>query len=225
MIASSTRSRTLLDKHQTAWSADIRPLVAGCAFLRGFVELIELDAAQFLATAPALYRRAPIRHLELTNVKPVAVQLFSSPYLARIVSLSLLRNKLDDADVKLLASSPHLGHLAWLDLSLNAIDAPGLDALAASTHLPRLGYVSLGSNRVEDPTPKHCDGYEHTSGAAQALIDKYGPRPWLEAAERPDWPPDRDARLEADRFLGRSSRRAPVCGRAGAPGGRACPRR
>ncbi len=126
-------------------------------------------------------------------MKPVAAALFASPHLARIESLSLLRNSLDDADLELLANSPNLGHLAWLDLSLNSITAAGVDTLAASTHLPRLGFVGLASNPVADPTPKHRDGYEHTSAAAQALIDKHGPRPWLDAQVRPVWPPDRDA--------------------------------
>ena len=134
--AASTRSRVLLDKHKAEWSATVGPLVAGCAFLRGFVELVALDATRFLSIAPALYKLAPIRHLDLSGVKPVAAALFASPHLARIESLSLLRNSLDDADVELLANSPNLGHLTWLDLGLNAITAAGLDSLAASTRLP-----------------------------------------------------------------------------------------
>ena len=192
-VTSSTRSRNLLDRHERAWSADVRPLVDECGFLRGFVELVELDAAKFLATAPELYRRAPILHLELTGVKAVAAQLFASPHLDRIESLSLLRNKLDDADAAVLASSPHLGRLAWLDVGLNAIGPAGLEALAASMHLPRLGYVGLAGNPVDDPTPRHADGYEHTSAAAEALMAKHGRRAWLDATQRPVWPPDRDA--------------------------------
>jgi len=189
----SVRAQLLLEKHRRAWEQGVRPLVDACGFLRGFVELVELDAARFLQTAPELYRRAPILHLDLTGVKPVAAKLFASPYLARIESLGLVRNDLGDAEVARLAASPYLGRLAWLDLGVNAIGAAGLDALAASDRLPRLGYVSLLANDVDDPTPKHCDGYERTSPAAQALIDKYGPRAWLDARERGTWPPHRDA--------------------------------
>jgi hypothetical protein len=168
-------------------------MVDGCGFFRGFVELVELDAAKFLETAAELYRRAPIRHLILTGVRPVAAALFASPQLRRILSLGLLRNNLGDAEVAILARSPHLGRLTWLDLTLNSVGSAGVEALAASPDLPRLGYVGLRSNPVDDPTPTHADGYDQTSPAARALMTKYGPRDWLDARERSKWPPDRDA--------------------------------
>jgi uncharacterized protein (TIGR02996 family) len=187
----SVRAQALLEKHRREWEKPVRPLA--CGFLRGFVELVELDAAKFLATAPDLYARAPILHLDLTGVEPVAEQLFASPHLARIESLSLLRNELRDAEIALLAGSPYLKRLAWLDLGLNKVGPAGLEALAASDRLPRLGYVSLMSNPVDDPTPKHADGYERTSPVARALQEKYGTRAWLDARERGTWPPPRDA--------------------------------
>ncbi len=192
-LDASLRARILLDRHQPAWEADVRPLVAGCAFLRGFVELVELDAGRFLATAPELYRRAPILHLVLTGVKPVAAELFASPRLARIASLTLLRNRLDDTDVEELARSPHLGRLRWLDLGLNSVGAGGLEAVAASDRLPLLGYLGFSGNLVADPTPRHADEYDRTSPAAEALQDRHGRRDWLDARPRGTWPPDRDA--------------------------------
>jgi uncharacterized protein (TIGR02996 family) len=188
----SVRARILLDKHRGEWDANVRPLVTSCVFVRGFVEWVAIDAARFLATAPELYRTAPVLHLDLTGVKPVAAALFASPHLARIESLGLLRNELGDAEVALLAKSPYLRQLAWLNLNLNEIGEAGLEALAASDRLPRLGYVSLASNRVEDPTPRHADGYDATSSVARALMAKYGPRDWLDARERAVWPPHRD---------------------------------
>ena len=73
------------------------------------------SGARFLAKAPELYRRAPILHLNLTEVRAVAAELFASPHLARIESLSLAGNGLGDAEVALLAGSRHLGNLTWLD--------------------------------------------------------------------------------------------------------------
>jgi uncharacterized protein (TIGR02996 family) len=189
----SVRAQILLGRHRPDWEATVKPLVDGCGFLRGFVELVRMDAGRFLATAPVVYRAAPVLHLELSGVKPVAADLFASPYLARIESLGLLRNELGDHEVALLAGSPHLGRLAWLNLGLNEIGEAGLEALAASDHLPRLGYVSLMSNPVDDPTPRHADGYDATSPVALALQERYGRRDWLDARERANWPPDRDA--------------------------------
>lgn len=189
----SNRKVILLRKHGARWAADVQPLVDGWVFLRGFVEEAKLDAARFLSVAPELYRRAPVLHLDLTGVKPVAAELFQSPYLARIQSLDLLRNGLGDAEVAALAASPHLANLRWLDLSINKIGAAGLEALAASRSLPRLGYVGLATNAIPDPTPQHADEWDATSPVGKELQRKYGPRAWLDARPRWRWPPPRDA--------------------------------
>jgi hypothetical protein len=189
----TNRQVVLRREHGDAWAADVRPLVSGFQFLRGFVEVVTLDAAHFLASAPELYRRAPVLHLNLTGVAPVAAELFASPHLARIQSLSMLHNKLGDAEVAALAGSPHLGSLAWLELSNNKIGAAGIEALAASPNLPRLRYVGLATNAAPDPTPQHADEYDATSPAAEQLQRRYGPRPWLDAHQRWTWPPPRDA--------------------------------
>lgn len=187
------REEILLRTHGARWAADIRPLVDKWQFLRGFTDVVTLDAARFLTTAPELYRHAPVLHLDLTGVKPVAAELFQSPHLARIESLSLLRNGLGDAEVAALAASPHLANLRWLDLGLNKIGAAGLEALAASRNLPRLGYVGFSTNAAPDPSPRHADEYDATSPAAKELQRKYGPRAWLDARARWQWPPPRDA--------------------------------
>jgi hypothetical protein len=189
----SNRQVVLLRTHGARWAADVQPLVDKWQFLRGFPEVVTLDAARFLTVAPELYRRAPVLHLDLTGVKPVATELFQSPHLDRIRSLSLLHNGIGDAELAALAASPHLGNLAWLQLSNNKIGAAGLEALAASRNLPRLGYVGFATNAIPDPTPHHADEYDATSPVAEELQRKYGPRPWLDARPRWQWPPARDA--------------------------------
>ncbi|HEX8114281.1 MAG TPA: hypothetical protein VF516_41410 [Kofleriaceae bacterium] len=187
------REGTLIRTHGARWAADVRPLVDSWQFLRGFTDVVTLDAARFLTTAPELYRRAPVLHLNLTGVQPVAAELFQSPHLARIQSLNLRRNALGDAEVAALAASPHLANLRWLELGINKIGAAGLEALAASRNLPRLGYVGLATNAIPDPTPRHADEYDATSPVGEELQRKYGPRPWLDARPRWQWPPPRDA--------------------------------
>ena len=189
----SNRKVILLRKHGARWAADVQPLVDGWVFLRGFIEYVKLDAARFLTVAPELYCRAPVLHLDLTGVNPVATELFRSRHLARIRSLSLLRNGLGDPEVAMLAASLHLGNLWWLNLSLNKIGAAGLEVLAASRNLPRLGYVGFRANAIPDPTPQHADEWDATSAVGEELQRKYGPRPWLDAHRRWQWPPPRDA--------------------------------
>lgn len=187
------REGALIRTHGARWAADIRSLVDSWQFLRGFTDVVKLDAARLLSVAPELYRCAPVLHLNLTGVKPVAAELFQSPHLARIQSLGLLHNGLGDAEIAALAASPHLANLRWLELSNNKIGAAGLEALAASRNLPRLGYVGLATNAVPDPTPQHADEYDATSPIGEELQRKYGPRPWLDARPRWRWPPPRDA--------------------------------
>ena len=84
------------------------------------------------------------------------------------------------------------GQLRWLDLGLNRIGAAGLEALAASPNLPQLEWLGFRVNAVGDPTPQHADEYDADSAVARELQARYGPRPWLSAHRRPEWPPGRD---------------------------------
>jgi uncharacterized protein (TIGR02996 family) len=180
------------DARGREWARGLRNLVEGFGYYRGFVESVTLDAAAFLELAPRLYRLAPILQLDLSGVRPAAARLFSSPHLRQIRTLSLLRNELGDAEAELIAGSPHLGELLWLDVGLNRIGEAGLEALAASPNLPRLEWVGFRVNAAPDPTPQHADEYDADSALAREWQAKYGPRPWLSAHSRAQWPPARD---------------------------------
>jgi uncharacterized protein (TIGR02996 family) len=188
----SWRSHEKMTTRGREWARPLRNLVGGYGFYRGFVESVKIDATVFLDLAPRLFRLAPVLQLDLSGVAPAARRLFGSPHLGQIRTLSLLRNELGDAEAELLAASPHLGELRWLDLGLNRIGAAGLEALAASPNLPRLEWLGFRVNAVDDPTPQHADEYDANSAVARDLQARYGPRPWLSAHRRPEWPPDRD---------------------------------
>jgi uncharacterized protein (TIGR02996 family) len=187
------REHMLITARGAEWAADVRPLLQGWQYLRGFVEVARMDAAAFLASAAELYRRAPVLHLNLTGVGPVAAELFGSPHLRRIRSLSMVAEKLGDDAAIALAGSPHLAGLEWLDLRNNRIGQVGLEALAASVLLPRLGFLGFSGNAADDPTPRHADEYDADTEEATGLQGRYGPRDWLSARVRALWPPDRDA--------------------------------
>jgi len=191
--AAAMRAGELVRARGAEWARDVTPLVAKWRFVRGFVEDVVLDAAAFLARAPALYARAPVLHVQLTGAKAVAAALFGSPHLARLHSLDLMGNALGDAEVALLAASPHLANLRWLGLANNQIGRPGLDALAASRQLPRLAYVALSGNVVDDPLPGLVDEYASEKPLATELQAQHGKLAWLDFSRFREWPPERDA--------------------------------
>jgi hypothetical protein len=187
------RADELVREHGPRWAHPVSQYVSGYHFLRGFVDLVEVDTEWFLESADELSAMAPVLHLDLLDARLVVEDLSRSAWLERIVSISLRDNGLGDAEATLIADSPHLRNLEWLDLSNNQIGAAGLEALAASENLPRLGFVDLRWNAVDDPTPQHADEYDATSPTAEALQAEYGHREWLDARPRYRWPPDRDA--------------------------------
>ena len=193
------REHMLITARGREWAAHVRPLVDKWQYLRGFVDVVWVDAAVFLATAQQIYRRAPVLHLNLSGVGPVATDLFGSPHLHRIRSLSMVADKLGDEAAIALARSPRLAGLEWLDLRNNQIGPAGLEALAASDGLPRLGYLGFSGNAADDPTPRHADEYDADSYAAIDLQDRYGPKDWLSARVRAIWPPHRDSVWPPDR--------------------------
>jgi len=187
------REQGLVYRRGREWAASIAGLASSWHFLRGFPEEIGIDAADFLARAPELYRRAPVLHLNLRGVLPVIEEFFGSPYLSQIRSMWMVRQGFADEDAAVIARSPYLGNLEWMDLGANHIGAAGLDALAASDRLPRLGYLGFLGNKVDDPTPRFADDYDADTPVARQLQEKYGPREWLSARPRSVWPPYRDA--------------------------------
>jgi hypothetical protein len=163
------RASELVKKRGAEWASDVVPLVTAYRFLRGFIDDVRLDANAFLSRAGLLYQLAPVLHVELTHAHRVH-GLMASPHLARLHSLDLHDNELDDDDVAQLCARP-LPELRWLQLSGNHIGRAGLDALAAAakTTMPRLAYLGFEGNAVADP------------------ID------WLDRTRFRVWPPGRDA--------------------------------
>jgi hypothetical protein len=198
-----TRERALLEQHKDAWARPVTdiPSVQFVKFYRGFVEQVRMSARDFLAHGERLYGRAPVLHLDLVELKPLAAEVFQSPLLARIHSMRLWRNHLGDREMALLAASPHVGRLRWLDLTYNKIGNAGIEALSASSNLPALRYVDLADNPAENPTPRigetdtlsneimHVD----VPQVARDLEQRFGKKPWLSGPfGTAIFPPERD---------------------------------
>ena len=183
-----SRVRTLLEKHKDAWAKDVAGVrgVKWVGFERGFAEHVHMNARDFIDHASELFARARIRHLDLLEVKPHAVELFQSPLLARIHTLRLWRTELGDDEVRALAASPHLANLRWLELSGNRIGEGGLEALASSTNLPALQVLVFTDNLVPDPTPQVGESdwngepsWRYVTESAKQLESRFGKKPWL----------------------------------------------
>ena len=185
------RWRQLALKYGDQWEAPVKRLTQHASLYRGFVARIVLDAQELLRHADELFALAPIQHVNLTNAKPVFAKVCAFPALARLRSLSLTQNHLDDTDAQLLAASPYIRNLRWLDLSYNLIGMPGLEAFAASPNVDSLQFLGLITPLVENPIGHDSidwDGTRHQNPppASQVAIEsKYGRKQWLHPAEDP----------------------------------------
>ena len=183
------RESQLLEKHKDAWIAPVAEVrgVKHVGLMRGFPEWVRMTARDFLDQGERLYALAPIRHLSLEDAQPHADELFASPLLARIRTLSLRKLQLGDDEARLLAASPHLGKLCWLDLGANRIGQAGLDALAASPNLPALLVLEFADNVASDPTPQVGETDINSGDVmwlsitpeARELEARFGKRAWL----------------------------------------------
>jgi Ran GTPase-activating protein (RanGAP) involved in mRNA processing and transport len=171
------RGRRLLAEYQDSSPYELPELSIGKGS-RGAVAVIEgvtVDAVEFLVVAEALFQAAPhIQHLRLRirydvrgmGLPDVLQELASSPYLARLTTLDLSDNWINDTGAAVLSASPVLAHLSTLDLSLNRIGDAGAEALAASPHLRQLTWLVLRNNPIGDR-------------GEQALIARFGRRGFL----------------------------------------------
>ena len=176
--------------HGNRWSAAIRSLVDDVLFSRGFVEYVVVSAQGFLDRAERIFATAPVRHLQVHDLAPIADEFFSSSYLERLVSL-IPDDRMGERGIRLLASSPHLRNLRYLSVPFG-LTADGLEALAASPHLGNLELLRA------DTEPSIKEYYERDeylqelivgapitpSPFAKELEARYGYKAWLHPVER-----------------------------------------
>ncbi len=175
-----------------AWANGILERVPEARFLRGFVELLVIDAAKLVIEHRDLYARAPIRHLDVTDARPQLATLFGSAALAPIVGLSFNLDgtphggkPVGDGVVDALLASPHLGNLRFLDLRGQELSAAAMLRLARAPQLAALE-VGLLDGLTEDVSTD----YDRTitdvrpSDPLAAFEQTVGTRvPWLHPVE------------------------------------------
>jgi len=191
-------ARWIENEHRTTtWMNGIEKLVRLPWFIRGFVEKVVVDARQYLDHADELYRRAPIRHLVLSEVGDLVAEVARDPHLAQLVSLTLDnstgKRPIGDAGLAAVAVSPHLRNLKTLGIPHQGIGAAGLEALCASKVLPSLIYINMVGNKFDDPIEGFgtdwATGRGEVNGTylppfGRELEARFGELAWLHAPSR-----------------------------------------
>jgi uncharacterized protein (TIGR02996 family) len=188
-----------------AWKNSVDALVRHCEFIRGFVEVLLIDATKYLVCADELFHRAPIRHLVLNDAGNLMDQILQNRHLSQLVSLSIgnssRKEPIGDSGLLVLAQAPNLRGLRMLDVSFQGIGMPGLEALCMSKNLPSLIYVNLVGNHFDDPREDVATDWATGTALPESirmpafgkeLEAKYGDLAWLHGPSRlRHFPPDR----------------------------------
>jgi uncharacterized protein (TIGR02996 family) len=178
----AARESALLACHESDWLATLPSLedVTWVELHRGFVEEVCVESAEaFLEHAPALFRAAPVRRVQIRRIDPSSARdLAGSPYLGRLIELNLGNgtglcgrcvrslagsrqleflealllhyNDLGDEAVAHLADSPQLGELRELYLSGTNVSDDGAAAVGSLGSMPQLRDLDLRDNQIGD---------------------------------------------------------------------------
>jgi len=150
------RAWRLEHEHGARWLAPLRELVTDPGplhFVRGFVERIQLDAADWIKNGERLCALTPLREIELRRVESLA-EVLAAPATARVRSIEVRAQVLDNARVGKLdhvPPLPRLDSLALLELRLSGVAVHALGELRAaprSLYLDRNPACSAGLHGV-----------------------------------------------------------------------------
>jgi uncharacterized protein (TIGR02996 family) len=158
-VESAADEAGLLATHGTAWAAHLAQRARTWRFIRGFIELVSVDAATFLRDGEEIAAADPVRHWDLSGAGQRLDVIAAHPALRRARSLSLAGNDLGDEDIRALAGAPALSQLVWLDIRRNPRIGPAsLAILAGAPALQTLEVVDLEG--IGSQSPLHRPAYD-----------------------------------------------------------------
>jgi uncharacterized protein (TIGR02996 family) len=142
----------LLREHHDVWLRPLREMGAKDVELwRGFVEQIEIRAADLLQHVDDIFAEAPLlRGLKISQVGGWMHDLSNLVQLEQIELLNLQFNRLGDSGVTRLTDSPHIHGLRHLQLSGNMLSERGVLQLSSTMRLAKLVSLELSFNRFGD---------------------------------------------------------------------------
>jgi uncharacterized protein (TIGR02996 family) len=150
--ALEAREAALVRTHREAWLKELPAWTRSyCVHQRGFAASVKATAREFLKGAAGLFRRAPIRRVELRHLdNATAVLLAASPHLAKVSAFEVGDNSLTSAGWRALLAAPWLAHVTGLRLYGGALDPAAAHVLASSPHLSQLTSLVLHGGQVGD---------------------------------------------------------------------------
>lgn len=168
----SVQAEELLRKHWDEWVGPLRTIVGPWnsrygegwmretyhsdglyRFQRGFVDILALDAEDFLRHTEQLRRLVPLRELRLWGAGRCADRLANEPELAGLSVLSFTdyyHAPLTAGGAAALARSPYLNNLSALYLGKNSVGDDGVEALARAPWLTHVTVLDLSDNGLSD---------------------------------------------------------------------------
>jgi uncharacterized protein (TIGR02996 family) len=142
------REEELLAAHAPDWCASLGLGTDECRFRRGFVEAVEIHADRFLERPEALFRAAPVREIHFLHATRHIREIADCPWLAKLATLDLSANAIEDPGAAALASSPHLTGLTTLDLGGCEVHQEGAESLARARSLSGLRGLCLAGCQI-----------------------------------------------------------------------------
>jgi uncharacterized protein (TIGR02996 family) len=145
------REKGLLLRHGRRWGGGVFRKDDRHQFRRGFPEVVVLTAKAFLADAEELFRRFPLRRLNLARGigDPALRSLAASPHLARLSELAIPSwCRMTTRGLAALAASPHVRGLKVLHIDSNDVGPEGARILAEAPNLAGLETLVLYGCRV-----------------------------------------------------------------------------
>lgn len=147
----------LLDNHAQQWANGADQLTTGVTFMRGFIELVAVDASWFTNHWRALFARAPIRQLIVHGLNNPR-QFFGCAGLQQLVGLTFnlygtafSAETFDDHAAAALTASPNLAQLRYLDVTGTALtDVGKLSILRGLPALQTALFDDLGETVSQD---------------------------------------------------------------------------
>lgn len=147
----------LIGDHSQQWANGADQLTTSCTFMRGFVELVAVDASWFTDNWKSLFALAPIRQLIVHGLSNPR-EFFACDGLQQIVGLTFnlygtafASETFDDHAAAALAGSPNLAHLRYLDATANPLsDAGKVSILCGLPTLQAALFDDLGEAVTQD---------------------------------------------------------------------------
>ncbi len=141
-----------IKKHLKPWLEPIRPFLTGWSVNggRGLLNFVDTQPGKFIEAAEAISLRAPRGQLNLGGLKAKDMAALAATPLGRFAQVSLSQQRIDDAQLKLLAGSPRILGVEKWSLGENHFGDEGYEALAASPNFARCTELHL-EHTVSEP--------------------------------------------------------------------------